>query len=187
MTNSEKTPLWSKKLFIRMLKIKLNDPSPQYVICNNVKTILEYSLEASQVLEHYNVYYQPNQYFYSELKIDQLHTFDFYKEKFTAYQNYFDKYNEKQILGQTIKLYNWSTNKEKLVFTDYPTDIKMILVVENFNFYDLNSQSILAGLSEDHKNILLIGQIRNDFAFAENHIDKSIKAGKNGGTFCRIE
>lgn len=144
-------------------------------------------MAASQVLEHYNVYYQPNLHFYSEMNIDQICTFDFYKEKFKAYQNYFDKYHEKQIMGQIIKLYNWSTNKEKLVFSDYPTDIKMILVVENFNFYDLNSQSILSGLSEDHKNILLIGQIRNDFAFAENHIDISIKTGKNGGAFCRIE
>jgi hypothetical protein len=63
----------------------------------------------------------------------------------------------------------------------------MILVLENFNFYDLYSQYYYARLSEDHKNILVIGQIRDDFDFAKNHIDKDIRAGINGGMFCRIE
>ena len=62
----------------------------------------------------------------------------------------------------------------------------MILIVENFNFYDLISQNILAGLSEDHKNILMIGQIRNDFEFAKNHIDIGIRGGKGGGIFLNL-
>jgi hypothetical protein len=63
----------------------------------------------------------------------------------------------------------------------------MILIIENFNFYDLNSQHYFPHLSEDHKNILMIGQIRDDFDFTKNHIDRDIKAGINGGMFCRIK
>jgi hypothetical protein len=63
----------------------------------------------------------------------------------------------------------------------------MILIVENLNFYDLNSQNILAGLSEVYKNILMIGQIRSDFEFGKNHIDNGIRTGKGGGLFLDLD
>jgi hypothetical protein len=174
-------------LFRKMILTLLKDPRPIYVNCNDVGTILKEALKAAGDVKSHDVYYQPNTHFSSHLEISELTTFDYYKEKFQAYRDYFDKFNEKQILGGIKKLYNYSKDQDKVVYAEYPTDVKMILVVENFNFYDLNSQYILAELSEDHKNILMIGQVRSDFEFAKNHIDIGIKAGKGGGIFLDLD
>ena len=66
---------------------------------------------------------------------------------------------------------------EQSTWVDYPSDVKLILVIDNFNFLDLNSQRVLADLREEKPNILVIGQIITNPAFAANHIDVSLKTG----------
>ena len=64
-----------------------------------------------------------------------------------------------------------------------PKDIKMILVVENFNLLDLKSQYIISNLQESNQSIIVIGQLRNDFDFATTHIDSRLN-GRN--KFCYL-
>ena len=66
---------------------------------------------------------------------------------------------------------------EQSTWVDYPSDVKLILVIDNFNFLDLNSQRVLADLREEKPNILVIGQIRTNPVFAANHIDVALKTG----------
>ena len=63
----------------------------------------------------------------------------------------------------------------------------MILLIENFNFWDFNSQSFIAQLSEKNPNIIVIGQLRSDFDFASNHVDTEVRKGKGGATFVTLK
>jgi hypothetical protein len=63
----------------------------------------------------------------------------------------------------------------------------MILIVENFNFWDLKSQSYINQLSEKNTNIIVIGQLRSDFDFALGHIDIGVRSGKGGASFVSLE
>ena len=85
----------------------------------------------------------------------------------------------------TKRIYNVSKNNEFRIYTEYPKDIQILLFIENFNFYDKNSQCILHNLSKEYPNIKLLCQIRNNFDFAANHIDNEARAG--GGMFYSLE
>ena len=50
----------------------------------------------------------------------------------------------------------------------------MIIIVENYNFWDLKSQFFMARLHEENPNIIVIGQLRTDFNFAINHISDQL-------------
>jgi hypothetical protein len=187
MKNSVPIPIWTKEFFKKAVLERLANPQPLYVYNNNVNSILEYTDEAVEEVNTHDVCYQPNTHFFDKLEITEITPYDFYKKKFKAYRDFYDKFNERQLFGGIVPVYNYSKDQDKYLHPDYPTEIKMILVVANFNFYDLNSQYYFARLSEDHKNILVIGQIRDDFDFAKNHINAELRTGINGGVFCRIE
>ena len=157
-----------------------------FVACNNVDSILGVALAVSAKIKTYNVFYQPNSDFYAHMEIGEILTAEYYKQAFDDYCNYFDKHRSTLITRINKTLYNYSKNYEKIVMTDYPEDIKMILIIENFNFWDLNSQSYMAQLST-RENIIVIGQLRSDFDFAMNHIDISIRSGKVPRVFVSLE
>lgn len=148
------------------------------VECNNVKPLIEVALLATKKMKTYDVFYQPNSDFYMDLEIGEITTEEYYKQKFEDYRNYFDKHRVTQVTRMVKRLYNYSKNKEELKLVDYPVDKKMILIVENFNFWDLNSQSYFAQLSEKNPNIIVIGQLRSDFDFVLGHIDIGVRSGR---------
>lgn len=174
-----------KKRFQRSilgLLLKEGNALTTFVVCNNITTLLEYSLETAKVLEdihkrHFDVYYQLNPDFhsldrtqdFSLLNLPQKH----YEEKFKNYCNYFDTQRITSVLKIDKLLVNCSKNNELTIYHEYPTDINMILIIQNCNFWDLNSQLAFAKFSEHHSNILFICQIRSDFDYAINHFDKS--------------
>jgi hypothetical protein len=157
------------------------------VECNNVRPLIEAALLATEKIKTHDVYYQPNADFYMDLEIGEITTEEYYKQAFEDYCNYFDKNQVTQITRIIKRLFNYSKNVEELKLIDYPTDKKMILIVENFNFWDLNSQSYFAQLSEKKPNIIVVGQLRSDFDFVLGHIDIGVRSGKGGSTFVSLE
>jgi hypothetical protein len=173
-----------------------------FVVCNNIGSILEAALAVSAKsptypinpfwkkqakIKTYNVFYQPNSDFFGKMEIDEICTAEYYEKAFDDYCNYFDKNRFALITRINKTFFNYSKNQEKIVMTDYPEDIKMILIIENFNFWDLNSQSYMAQLSNKNPNIIVIGQIRSDFNFAMNHIDVSVRSGKGGSSIVNLK
>ena len=168
------TEITNKKLSEMIVENAEISPNTILVQCNNVRFIINAALIASKQLKTHDVYYQPNHNFYADLEIDELSTAEFYKESFKDYCNYFDKHRVPSIINLNKTFYNYSNNNEKTVFTDYPSDRKMIIIVENYNFWDLKSQFFMARLHEENPNIIVIGQLRTDFNFAINHISDQL-------------
>jgi hypothetical protein len=157
------------------------------VECNNVRPLIQAALLASEKLQKYDVYYQPNSDFYLDLEIGDISTEEYYRQVFDDYCNYFDKHRVPQITTIIKRLINYSNNEEKVICVDYPEDKKLILVVENFNFWDFNSQVYFATLSEKNPNIIVIGQLRSDFDFVKSHIDIGVRSGKGRASFVALE
>jgi hypothetical protein len=155
--------------------------------CNNVRPLIDVALLATKKMKTYDVFYQPNSDFYLDLEIDEITTEECYKQRFEDYCNYFDKYHVTQVTRMIKRLFNYSKNNEELKLVDYPVDKKMILIVENFNFWDLKSQSYFTQLSEKNPNIIVIGQLRSDFDFVCGHIDIGVRSGKGGASFVSLE
>lgn len=163
---------------------RAKSPTTILVQCNNARPIIEAALLASKKLPSHNVYYQINSDFLGDLTIA---TAKDYEQQFKDYCNYFDNHRVALILRINKRLYNYSKNNEKIDFTDYPNHIKMLLIVENYNFLDLNSQVFIATLPEKKPNIIVLCQIRNDFDFATHHIDIGVRSGKGGASFVELE
>jgi hypothetical protein len=176
-----------KKELEKMILFGTESSTTIFVACNNILSILEAALAVSAKIKTHDVFYQPNSDFYADMEIGEICTTEYYKQKFDDYCNYFDKHRSTLIVRINKTLFNYSKNSERFDLTDYPKDIKMILIIENFNFWDLNSQSYMAQLSEKNPNIIVIGQLRSDFDFAMNHIDIGVRSGKGGGSFVRLE
>ena len=157
------------------------------VECNNVRPLIEVALLAAEKMKTHDVYYQPNPRFYLDLEIGEILTEEYYKQAFEDYCNYFDKYRITQITRIIKTLFNYSKNYERLELIDYPADKKMILIVENFNFWDFNSQFYFAKLSEKNPNIIVIGQLRSDFDFVLEHIDIGVRTGAGRASFVSLE
>ena len=157
------------------------------VECNNVRPLIEVALLATKKIKTHDVFYQPNSDFYMDLEIGEITTEEYYKQAFEDYRNYFDRHRVTQITRMIKRLFNYSKNNEELKLVDYPVDKKMILIVENFNFWDLNSQSYFAQLSEKNPNIIVIGQLRSDFDFVLGHLDIGVRSGKGGASFVSLE
>jgi hypothetical protein len=173
-------PVVNNEELTEMIVDGAQSPSTILVECNDVRLLIELALRASKQMSSYDVFYQPNSDFYMDLEIDDFMTEEKYKEAFEDYCNYFDKHRVTQITERIKRLYNYSKNSEEIKLVDYPTDEKIILIIENFNFWDLNSQYYLIKLSEKNPNIILIGQLRSDFDFALDHIDVGVIAGRFG-------
>lgn len=156
------------------------------VECNNFRPLIEVALLATKKIKTHDVFYQPNSDFYMDLEIGEITTEEYYKQAFEDYRNYFDRHGETQITKIVKRLFNYSKNEE-LKLVDYPVDKKMIIIVENFNFWDLNSQSYFAQLSEKNPNIIVIGQLRSDFDFVLGHIDIGVRSGKGRASFVSLE
>lgn len=137
--------------------------------CNNISKIISNTLAASEKFNEYKVYLQRN-----VIPVDRSGGIESdandYKAFFNYFCTYFDSKNYNSIHDYKI-LVNYSKSKlEAEVVIDYPANTKMILIIENFNFYSLNSQLGLVRLSQN-PNIMVIGQIRTDLDFAVKHID----------------
>ena len=174
-------------MFERMISMRINNPGPIFVVCNDIRTILKTSQVVSDNLKTHDVYYQTNSFFFGDMKTTEFITTEYRKQAFEDYCNYFDRHRQTLITRMNKSLFNYSKNSGLITLAEYPEDIKMILIIENFNFWDLNSQSIMAQLTEKNPNIIVIGQLRSDFDFAINHIDIGIRTGNGGGRFCRLE
>ncbi len=177
----------NKHQFTEMILDGAQSSTTILVECNNVRQIIEVALVASEKMKTHDVFYQPNSDFYMDLEIGEITTEEYYKQAFEDYRNYFDKHRVTLITRVIKRLFNYSKNNEELKLVDYPTDKKMILIVENFNFWDLNSQSYITQLSEKNPNIIVIGQLRSDFDFALGHIDIGVKSGKGGASFVSLD
>lgn len=176
-----------KKKLERMILSSIESSTTIFVACNNINSIIETALVVSDKIKTHDVFYQPNSDFYGYMEISEMETTEYYKQRFDDYCNYFDKHRNTLITRINKKLYNCSKNQEKIVLTEYPNDVNMILIIENFNFWDLNSQSYIAQLSIRNPNIMVIGQLRSDFDFAIRHIDIGVRSGKGGGSFVSLE
>jgi hypothetical protein len=173
------------KEVIQELKYESELLKSNFLIKNNdIEYIIKQCLIAAEE-STFEVYYQPNLDFYWKMEVDELSTYESYKERFEDYCNYFDKHRVPHIKKINKKIYNYT--KKQLdspeIHIEYPSDKKMILVVENFNFWDKQSQYYFAKLVEKNKNIIIVGQIRTDFEFAIKHIDLGIRYGKGGFHF----
>lgn len=164
---------------IGLTVIRSSSSTTTLVACNEISTILEITLEVASNLPGYEVFLQRNTQFCYNPEIDGDTPIMDYKQAFKDYCNYYDKYREALIVSINKKLINYSNNMEKVVLTDYPTDIKMILVLENFNCWDLNSQYILARLSQKNPNIMVFAQVRTDLDYVMNHLDSGLRSMEN--------
>jgi len=144
-----------------------------FVYENEIITILSSMLELTKNSK-FEVYFQANPFFTGKLISNEVDNIKVNSEQmFLDFDNFFNK-NQFSLIRYLIKrLYNYSKNRELSLFVDYPKDIYMILVIENFNLYDKNSQLILSKLIESHSNIFPVLQLRDDFDFAIKNIDKS--------------
>ena len=176
----------SKSELEELIREGKENPTTILVSYNDIRPILNVAFSASEKLKEFEVYYQPNLDFYADMEITGFTTAEYYKQAFDDYCNYFDKHKISQITRVNKKLYNHSKNRYES-FHDYPEDKKMILLIENFNFWDFNSQSFIAQLSEKNPNIIVIGQLRSDFDFASNHVDTEVRKGKGGATFVTLK
>ncbi|MBW6533913.1 MAG: hypothetical protein K0B11_02795 [Mariniphaga sp.] len=137
------------------------------VRCNAISKILSNALEAAEVKTGYDVYLQRN---VCPIEKAGFTDYDDYKAYFDYFCAFYNSKNYNSI-HDIKRLVNYSKAKpEEVFFMDYPVETKMILVVENFNFWSRNSQLGLVRLSQN-PNIMVIGQIRTDFDFAVKHID----------------
>jgi hypothetical protein len=141
-----------------------------FVYNNDISRIISNALAATKEVKGYMVYFQPNSF---DFEITDFFPYEHQKQKFTDFCNYADKYKAISISDFKKTLFNYSKNSQKEVYTEYPSDLKMILIFGNFNFWDLKSQYILSNLSQN-PNIMVIGQIRTDFDFAANHLDEDV-------------
>lgn len=153
--------------------------------CNNVRPLIRMALSAIKKEKDYSVYLQRNVDFIGDMEITEIMTYDYYKTQFEDYCNYFDKYKVGVIGRSNKQFYNYSKDHEIPFFKKrYPTDINMVVIVENFNFLDLESQAIIRRVHESYPNIIVIGQLRNDFDFATTHLDSRLHGRSQ---FCYLE
>jgi hypothetical protein len=147
-----------------------------FVSCNNVSNIIYTALAAVKEVKDYEIYLQRNVF---PIELAGFPDETDYKAFFNYFCTYFDKkhYNS---LHFNKKLINYSKGNQEEIWIDYPSEIEMILIIENFNFWDLNAQLGLSRLSQN-PNIMVIGQIRTDFDFASSHID--VEATTNASHF----
>jgi len=145
-----------------------------FVSCNNIQKIISGAIQATNEINDYNVYLQRN---VAPIELAGFPDEADYKAFFNYFCTYFDKqhYNS---LHFNKKLINFSKGNQEENFIDYPSEIKMIVIIENFNFWDLNAQLGLSRLSQN-PNIMVIGQIRTDFDFASSHIDVEVATYAN--------
>jgi len=191
--NLENIPSFSKEELIRIISSEIvrsiNNKyiRPTFIYSNNVSSLLEIALLATEKLKKYDVYFQPNLFFPGELEIDEFFTFENHKQMFENYSDFFDKYNVNHINKLKKRLYNYSKNQKEVNFDEFPNDLNMIIVFENVNFWDYKSQNFIAKLSENYPNIIVIGQLRSDFDFVFNHVSNNIKSGVGGSTIVALD
>ncbi|MBN1186809.1 MAG: hypothetical protein JXB49_31315 [Bacteroidales bacterium] len=164
--------------FIKSLKYAAKSPTPLFVICNNISSLIGLVKGVSDEMKEYETFLQPNPNFSGDLK--EFVTYDYLKKQFEDYCNYFDKHRITQVIYVNKRLFNYSREMEELKLVDYPDNKRMLLIVENLNFWDKNSQYYIGQITEKNNNIITIGQIRSDFDFAATHIDSEIALGVRG-------
>lgn len=175
----DKDELAKKILLIAKLyegQLKKESAKTIFVECNEVKPIIQAAIIASNEMKTHDVFFQPNSFFPGDLEVYKFATEELWSQYFQAFCNFFDNYRETLIIRMNKHLFNYSKNMEETKVVDYPDDLKMILIIENFNFWDLNSQREMLRLSEKNSNIVVIGQLRTNFAFASKHIDVDVSS-----------
>lgn len=185
METKNNVPTLSSDRFINLVLGTLNNPVPILVYCNDLKKITSALVKVTDSNDCELLHQQGPIDPIEGLKDTLL--YEYYKDQY-----FINK--DRNLLARGIdKLYNISSGSELKVVMGYPnmsgflTDKKMILLLENFNFWDTNSQTYLAGLSERHKNIIPVCQIRPDFDFASNNIDIGLRTGKYGAIHLILE
>jgi hypothetical protein len=171
--------------FAKIIENSLNPPYLKgiiFVVCNDVRKLLETALEVTKIRKRYEVYFQRHPWFVSDFQ--GIFKQADWKQVFDDYCNFYDKHGYIAINQSNKQLYNYSKNAKDCSSIDYPKNIKMILIIESFNFWDLKSQSVMSKIPEENENIIVIGQIRSDFEFASNHVDPETK--NNRTTFSLI-
>lgn len=124
----------------------------------------------------FDFYHLLNNYFPHETSIPNLSYNDpYYKEFFNDYTKFFDKHKITVINEQIKTFIKYTDEGDKLEkMMKFPHEEgKFIILVENFNLYDFNSQHTMINhwcLPE----IIIIGQIRTDIEFAKGHIDPDL-------------
>ena len=136
------------------------------ISCNNIQKIISGAIEATKEIIDYDVYVQKNVF---PIELAGFTDNEDYKAFFNYFCTYFDKQHYNSIHFNK-RLINYSKGNQEEICINYPSGIKMILIIENFNFWDMNAQLSLSRLSQN-PNIMVIGQIRTDFDFATSHID----------------
>jgi hypothetical protein len=170
-------------------KIRNFEEYPIIVECNQIGLLLGVVLEAVDAYEiRAEVFYQPNLDFPGDLvSSDPKFVNVDYEQLFKDYCNYYDKNRIGHIFTINKKLCNYSRKgKEELVLPDYPQYSNMILVVDNWNFYDFVSQVHIAELMKRTSGISVIMQLRTNPEWARDHISLDIKDGAGRFSWVRL-
>lgn len=157
----------------------LTDNSSESMACNflvdepDVEKLLQPAYLAIQQVEGASLYLLQNSFFPIGKKMEPLQE-KIFPDLFTDYSNFFDKnkcnsfkYGIKQLINYTSGV----TTVERRV--ELPDGQKNVIVVENFNLYDFNSQHTLMNHMK-LPNFLVIGQVRHDLKFAEKHFNPDL-------------
>jgi hypothetical protein len=135
---------------------------------DKIESLLNVAEVAKSELENYDVYLQfhPDFLLYSHenmnLDMDNLN------KQFEDYCNYYDVHHIPSIMNYPKVLKNYSKDSDIIRFNNYPNDLKMIIIIADFNFWDLASQRYF--IEFNHPSIQLIGHINNKFKFAAAHL-----------------
>ena len=145
----------------------MNEPEPVSIQCNDINKLAETILELTKT-KTLEVYILKHPFFSGGLDTRNRNKL---KEIFTDFCNFFEKHKLPLISIIQKNLVNYSGGKESIYISDFPKEKKYILIVENLNLWDKNSQYHFLQIADKHPNMILIMQIRSDYDFAENHFD----------------
>lgn len=138
---------------------------------NDIGKIIGLCVEATKGTEA-DTLYQIDPYFYGKMDEENM-TNDRWQKQFENFMGYFEDADEAAILRSIKKVHNYSTNDNMWdEYVGYPKDKTYLVLVENFNFWDLKSQYIMSK-HINGGNIMIVGQVRSDFEFAKDHVPYS--------------
>lgn len=154
-----------------------NDKNYNFLIAeNDLKSIIETIRSVIGKDESFTFYHLLNNYFpFETYAPNSFKNETEYKMYFNDYTQFFD-YHRNNVINNFIKTYVKYTDrgeqKEKMMkFPDVKG--KTIILVENFNLYDMNSQNTMMN-HWSLPELLIIGQLRTDIEFAKDHLDVSL-------------
>ena len=179
-------PTFSEERFIETITSSLEEPKPILVCNNDFNKIIEALQKVTKANTDWTLYHQINPFLSGNTSEEEFINVNNCTNGIEAFKNTVKK-DFLQVRQLNKQLINLSTNSSIGDYKEYPADIKMILFVENFNFWDVNSQVFITGQVEKSTNILPVCQIRSDFDFAKKNIDMGLRTKKYNCQWMNLE